>query len=148
GGRGLPRGGRESAKMNRGGHPGAALRMAEPAVLPPDGVLAGWTFDVRLRLLGLAPSWREDDDADGFGIVEQVATLAEPGGGARMTWRFGPNAGTLEIEGEVRGGPALGQIGLPTGFVPLEEIVRVLIEGFGVPPRVEDWRVRLGLDDG
>jgi hypothetical protein len=127
--------------------PLATLRLDAPVPLSGIGPLAGGTLDVRMRLLGLIPSDDPDDDADGFGIMEQEVIVSGGDGAVLLVWRFGPNTGSLEISGSLRGGAKLDSVLLPTGYVPLEEIIRALIEGFGVPPQVEDWDGRLTAFD-
>lgn len=130
--------------------PVARLATRDPAPLGGEGPLRGGAVEVAMALRGLRAPIGPEDDADGFAIVEQIVTVRDAAGADLLAWRFGPNRGTLEVSGNLRGagGAALDGRLLPTGFVALDEIVRLLIEGFGAPATAADWRERLDAAQG
>ncbi|MGI9255190.1 MAG: hypothetical protein ACR2J8_15715 [Thermomicrobiales bacterium] len=125
--------------------PAAIIRCEHPGpmigTLPPGGA----TVDFRMRLVGLPPASNPEDDADGFAIVEQSVIVRDAERRDLLVWQFGPNDGTLQIAARLVTSlaPSIAHIRFPTGYVPLEAIVRALIEQFGITPRVDDWETRL-----
>ena len=129
-----------------------ALMMPDDHIaLAGDGPLDGCFLQLIMRLRGIPPV--PGDDADGFAIVEQTISVIDAAGESVIAWELQHNTrrgtiGQVRIRARLAGatGDSDGvpdSITLPTGYVPLEEIIRALVSDFGVLPRVSDWRERL-----